>query len=256
MRGGISFPPWLRFRRPPDNPGRPAFPGPVRNLSLSSVSLPSVREIQALARIHPDVGGLPTASFHRIRRLIAGSESDHRAADEPPRSRVPLPQFGVTSLEETCAASWEDITLPSSLLWTHAPNPSGSPLLRLLPRSGSPCRLLPAPAASGLFPTLSLRVFPEMPGPLLRRLAGCMCLLLPLQHRPSLEGYRSAYRKHPLKRLHSGRSFRSCSHFFMFRPPSLLATLVAPTTQFPAQQTVTSTSEQSMLRYLSMHRIC
>ena len=70
------------------------------------------------------------------------------------------------------------------------------------------------------------------------------------------KGYRSAYRKHPLKRLHSGRSFRSCSHFFMFRPPSLLATLVAPTTQFPAQQTVTSTSEQNMLRYLSMHRIC
>jgi hypothetical protein len=38
------------------------------------------------------------------------------------------------------------------------------------------------------------------------------------------------YRKIPLKRLPSGRVFRDCSHFFMFRPPILLATLVAPTT--------------------------
>jgi len=42
----------------------------------------------------------------------------------------------------------------------------------------------------------------------------------------------------------------------MFRPLSLLATLVAPTTQFPAQQTMASTSEQNMPRYLDMHRIC
>ena len=41
------------------------------------------------------------------------------------------------------------------------------------------------PAANGIFPTLSLRVFPEMPGPLPRRSAGCSYLLLPLRHRPS-----------------------------------------------------------------------
>ncbi len=46
-------------------------------------------------------------------------------------------------------------------------------------------RLLPAPAATGTFPTLSLRVLPKMPGPLPRRFAGCTCLLLPLQHWPS-----------------------------------------------------------------------
>ncbi len=49
------------------------------------------------------------------------------------------------------------------------------------------------------------------------------------------KGYGSAYREHPLKRLLSGRSFRSCSHFFMFRPLSLLATLVAPTTAVPCR---------------------
>ena len=44
------------------------------------------------------------------------------------------------------------------------------------------------------------------------------------------KSYRSAYREIPLKRLHSGGNFRGCSHFVMFRPLSLLATLVAPTT--------------------------
>ena len=52
-------------------------------------------------------------------------------------------------------------------------------------RLRSPCRLLPAPAASGLFPTLALRIFPMMPGPLSRRLADCTYLVLPLPQRPS-----------------------------------------------------------------------
>jgi hypothetical protein len=52
-------------------------------------------------------------------------------------------------------------------------------------RSRSLRRLLPAPAASGLFPTLSLRIFPVMPGPLSRRLADCTYLVLPLPQRPS-----------------------------------------------------------------------
>ena len=92
------------------------------------------------------------------------------------------------------------------------------------------CRLLPAPAASGFFPTLSLRIFPVMPGPLSRRLADCTYLVLPLPQRPSPLENGSAYRNFPLKRLHSGAGFRDCSHFFMFKPHSLLATLIAPTT--------------------------
>src|SRR6266849_3863523 len=53
------------------------------------------------------------------------------------------------------------------------------------PRSRSPCRLLPAPAATGSFPTLSLRIFPQMPEPIPRRAAECICLVLPQLHRPS-----------------------------------------------------------------------
>jgi len=66
-------------------------------------------------------------------------------------------------------ASCEDITPRSSLLRTHSPIPDGSSILRPWPRTRSLCRLLPAPAASGIFPTLSLRIFPRMPGPLARR---------------------------------------------------------------------------------------
>ena len=29
LQDGFTFPPWLRFPKPPYNPGRPDFPGPV-----------------------------------------------------------------------------------------------------------------------------------------------------------------------------------------------------------------------------------
>jgi len=90
--------------------------------------------------------------------------------------------------------------------------------------------LLPGPAATGIFPTLSLRVFPVMLGPLPRRFADCFYLLLHLHHRPSPAVNGSACRFYPLKRLRSGGLFAGCSHFLMFKPHSLLATLVAPTT--------------------------
>jgi hypothetical protein len=69
-------------------------------------------------------------------------------------SRAPLPNSGVTSVGETCTVSWEGITPPSSLVLAHSPLPLGSLLLRFWPRSESPCRLSPIPAAHGSFPTL------------------------------------------------------------------------------------------------------
>ena len=90
--------------------------------------------------------------------------------------------------------------------------------------------MLPGPAATRIFPTLSLRVFPVMLGPLPRRFADCFYLLLHLHHRPSPTVNGSACRFYPLKRLRSGGLFAGCSHFLMFKPHSLLATLVAPTT--------------------------
>ncbi len=69
-----------------------------------------------------------------------------------------------------------------------------------------------------------------MLGPLPRRFADCFYLLLHLHHRPSPTVNGSACRFYPLKRLRSGGLFAGCSHFLMFKPHSLLATLVAPTT--------------------------
>ena len=83
--------------------------------------------------------------------------------------RVPLPDDGITFIRETWTASSEDITPRSSLLRTHAPIPLTLPSFGYSPRSRSLGRLLPAPAANGIFPTLSLQIFPQMPGPLPRR---------------------------------------------------------------------------------------
>jgi hypothetical protein len=46
--------------------------------------------------------------------------------------------------------------------------------------------------------------------------------------------------------------FRGCRHFFMFRPPSLLASQIVPTVaRYSRRAAETFTSEQSMLRYLT-----
>ena len=55
------------------------------------------------------------------------------------------------------------------------------PYFGFWPRSWSLRRLLPAPAATGILPTLSLRILPQMPEPIPRRFAECVCLVLP-QH--------------------------------------------------------------------------
>ena len=44
-----------------------------------------------------------------------------------------------------------------------------------------------------------------------------------------LRGSGSALQPHSVQRLQHGYLFRGCSHFFMFRPPGLLATQVVPT---------------------------
>jgi len=81
------------------------------------------------------------------------------------------------------------------------------------PRSRSLCRLLPAPAATGIFPTLSLRILPQMPEPMPRRFAECICLVLP-QHSSAFPIIRlgrlpASFREHDFPRV----GFRGCSYF-------------------------------------------
>jgi hypothetical protein len=79
--------------------------------------------------------------------------------------RAPLPQFGVTCMGKTSRAFSKGITLSSSLIRTHAPNLSAPSDFGFSPYSVGLCRLLPAPAASRLFPTLSLSSFPACRDP-------------------------------------------------------------------------------------------
>jgi hypothetical protein len=83
------------------------------------------------------------------------------------------------------------------------------------PRSWSLRRLLPAPAATGILPTLSLQICHRMPGPLPRRSHRV--------HLPVSSSVSSAFPRHSIGRLPVGireRDFsavssRGCRHFFM-----------------------------------------
>jgi len=61
---------------------------------------------------------------------------------------------------------------------------------------------------------------------------------------------------HPRTRFFPRTGFRGCRHSFMFRPPSLLASQIAPTAAFSRRAAETFTSGQNVRRYLRTHRIC
>lgn len=86
-----------------------------------------------------------------------------------------------------------------------------------------------SPRLSWRYPTLSLRILPNVPGPIPRRPPRCLHSFLPSGHRPSPILQRVGAPPYPGQPLQSRGSFRGCSHFIMFRPASLLATQVAPT---------------------------
>ena len=209
MRGGISFPPWPRFRRPPYNPGRPDFPWSGLKPWLSSVSLPILgprfKHWFAYAPssvVHPasrpgqhrrDAGFIkPATALTRTPPSVQSPFAPCRCYRHRER-RVPPPESTLLIRH-----SYYELMRQARLALLSFDSTS---------RLRSPCRLLPAPAASRLFPTLALRIFPMMPGPLSRRLADCTCLVLPLPQRPSPQENGSAYRNIPLKRLHSGGVF-------------------------------------------------
>jgi hypothetical protein len=119
---------------------------------------------------------------------------------------------------------------PSFLALTDScADPVTSPRLWPQPGSRSLCRLLSAPAANRTFSTLFCVSFlgclvPCHGGPI-----GCTSLLTsPMSSAFPLErtGWLPASFH---ERDFSWASFRDCRHFFMFRPPSLLASQIAPT---------------------------
>jgi hypothetical protein len=83
--------------------------------------------------------------------------------------RVSLPDFGVTSVRETCTVSSEDITPRSSLLQTHSPIPSSSPLLWFVASFEESLQIAASLCCSWDLPDVIPQFFPQMRGPQSRR---------------------------------------------------------------------------------------
>ena len=148
---------------------------------------------------------------------------DHQAPS------APLPDVGVTFVRETYPASCGDITPRSSLLRAHVPIPCGSPLLRFFPSFEESLQVATSPCCQRDLLDVILRVFPWLLGPLPRR-----------SHRvhapvnfPDVIGLPQGRLGRLPALVHDatfrGNDFRGCRHSVMFRPPSLLASQVAPT---------------------------
>ena len=143
--------------------------------------------------------------------------------------RAPLPAPGVIRRSEMSRISSEGVTPPSSLIRTHASD-QNPPYRFRCPYTEGLCRLLSAPAGSWPFPTLSPRVFSWMPRPMPRWLVEVHLPVSSLHDDGLPHGITgSALPPHSAQQLQSGKAFRGCSQFVMFRPPGLLATPVAPT---------------------------
>jgi hypothetical protein len=123
---------------------------------------------------------------------------------------------------------------------------------------GSPCSLDHPLLVSGTFPTLSdanlfLDAWTHTPAlaAVLVPVSSHCASAFPQRLRGRQFGEKS------IQRLLYGPYFRGCSHFFMFRPPGLLATRVVPAAgAFAFRAAVTFTSEHRAGRYLRARRIC
>ena len=107
------------------------------------------------------------------------------ACSKPAKCPEPLYTVqGVTSPVRVSCTPSAGVTPPSSLLRAHAPV-RHPPRASVVPSTPGLCRLLSAPAGRRTCPTLSLRIFPGVLGPLPRRLVWCLDPFLPTRPRPS-----------------------------------------------------------------------
>ena len=163
------------------------------------MSLPLRPEVQALVRIRP--------VFQEFARSFVPSPGCGLYARF--YQAEPVPVVGTTKCPESLC---QMLALPPS--GRRVPPPPRTLLLGLRsyglmrqsrvalldfgfwPRSWSLRRLLPAPAATGIIPTLSLQICPRMPGPLPRRSHRV--------HLPVSSSVSSAFPRHSLGRLPVG----------------------------------------------------
>ena len=239
---GASFHHGPRFRRPPCDPGRWAFPSPV--LTLASLRSPSHTARSFSADSHTPLRslvGFPGRSLVH-RPTVRGLLELPRAQSPFACARSDLAHRGLrtTSAGVPLRPRSYGLMRRSSTL----PVPTDDPW------STGLCRLRSAPAGRRTFPTFSLRLFPCVLGPLPRRLVWCTYPCLPTRQRPSPREDRvgappcpySDFRTARLARLqsfthvqahrcarHPGRSYR---HITLWQPwllrPSLSRVVTSP----------------------------
>jgi hypothetical protein len=115
--------PWLRFPKPPCDPGRSDFPSPVQTLAFLRWSSRCRRDSSAGTRT-----SLPAPVCQRTRPR---SEQRHSLAQWPAACRptdrqvprAPLPGRSITPAGAVSCTASKGVTLSSSLLRAHAPAP-------------------------------------------------------------------------------------------------------------------------------------
>ena len=180
----IRLPSCSRFRKPPYDPGRRDFPGPVLTLAFSSTSLPKRGEAQVLACIHPARRRF-THQLVPASRVGCTSAQSPRATLGPPSAQSPFASLRCYRREGGMHCLLEGrypfvVAHTDSCARPVALHPASA-----WPRADGLCRLLPAPAGHRPFPTLSLPILPRVSGPLLRLPQECTYPLLPPEHWPS-----------------------------------------------------------------------
>jgi hypothetical protein len=221
------------------------------------MSLPRRPEVQALVHIRPVVeefapsfvpgpgyGLLCSVLTSRARGTTKCPESLCLSLALPPSGRrvPPPPRTLLLSLRSYRLMRQSRVALPYFGFW---------------PRSWSLCRLLPAPAATGIIPTLSLRILPQMPGPVPRQVpqSAFTCFFLCVIGLPRV-GIGSASRFFPRTRLFADMFFEAadislCSGLRVCAPPRSFPPLC------PSHRAAEAfTFGLNVLRCLRTHRIC
>lgn len=232
QRASFRLPCYPRSHKPPYDPGQRDFPSPVLTLACPCYAYPVAAWLKSWPAYTP-----PDAGLHRSSSTLRESACSRLGVREPPWDRqvprAPLPRAGVTAAREASGASWKGVTPSSSLIRAHAPD--------LLPSTRLRHRLAQVVLAGCCQPLLGT-------GPSRRYLCRSFIACLdpysgcsqgaPTRCFPQdvgLPRVRTGSARRGIPTTTSVESqFRSCSHSLMFRPASLLATPVAPTSHLSA----------------------
>ena len=108
--------------------------------------------------------------------------------------------------------------------------PKSSVQLRDVPSHGRSLQVAVSPCWKRALPdVISASLFLDAETHTTVARGGAFTRFFPPRRRPSPRDNGSALPRHSAQQLQSGKAFRGCSQFVMFRPPGLLATPVAPT---------------------------